>query len=167
MSIADREASRTRKFLQLSRGVDGYFEPALHVWKSRNDFYNAVLIPLRTGVTDALYLRALETDFIQQWTPRLNHPWVNSLLRIAGVRIPSFVVPSTHKLLHRRLFQRALFLRERVRDPGSLSVLLEDKTAIYHLLYKLGCTSRSKWRVDGVSYLYFFLILSLANGISY
>ena len=144
VDVVSREYSRMRKFKQLLHGTDGFFEPALRIWRNYDLFFKFIALPLRQ-CSDEYELRGLETTLIQQWRPKLNHPMVNSLLKRCGVTAPSFV-----ERLDRLGFQGARlistsgFFAKTSLDDCALRQSWNSPQALFELLYRLGCASRTK-----------------------
>ena len=72
-STLDREYSRSRKFLQLTHERLVQAELALRYWQEQDNLYIWAPIPLYTNRTD---FRSLEMALIQEWQPKLNHPFI-------------------------------------------------------------------------------------------
>ena len=69
----DREYSRSRKYLQLTNERLVQAELALRYWHDHDNLYIWAPIPI---YTDRVDYRSLEMALIQEWQPRLNHPFI-------------------------------------------------------------------------------------------
>ena len=69
----DREYSRSRKYLQLTNDWLVQAELALRYWREHDNLYIWAPIPIYTERAD---YRSLEMAIIQEWQPRLNHPFI-------------------------------------------------------------------------------------------
>ena len=52
-----RELSRLRKYAQLEKGTDAFYEPALRIWHAKKNFFSFFVTPIRI-ITDDIQLRA-------------------------------------------------------------------------------------------------------------
>ena len=69
----DREYSRSRKYLQLTKERLVQAELALRYWHDHDNLYIWAPIPI---YTDRIDYRSLEMALIQEWQPRLNYPFI-------------------------------------------------------------------------------------------
>ena len=69
----DREYSRSRKYLQLTKDRLVHAELALCYWREHDNLYIWAPIPIYTERSD---YRSLEMAIIQEWQPRLNFPFI-------------------------------------------------------------------------------------------
>ena len=144
----DREYSRYRKYEQLRKGVDAFFEPALKIWQSTQTFFHFIIIPLQQ-IDDEIALRAAETTLIGQLRPMLNHPFVNPLLKKHGVAAPlNFSMPC--ETAGKRVHDRFSFLANCALDESAMSRMWKQPTHLFELLYWLGCTTRRKFHAAQV-----------------
>ncbi len=142
-----REQSRIRKYTQLEKGTDAFFEPALRIWYAKKNFFSVFVTPIRI-VTGSIQLRAQELALIKQFRPKLNHPHCNPLLKRLRISLHQFVLPTCSTgLLGNKLLQR--FCDDRLPvDRAGLAVLWSKPDALFNILYRLGSNSRDKFEVS-------------------
>ena len=101
-----REQSRIRKYAQLEKGTDAFFEPALRIWFAKKNFFSYFVTPIRI-IDDSIQLRAQELALIKQFRPKLNHPHCNPILKRLRISLQQYVLPtSSTGLLGNKLLER-------------------------------------------------------------
>ena len=167
--VLRREHSRCRKYLQLLRGQDAFFEPALHYWKRSNNYWLFCAVPIEIKLpTSSVWIQESKWQYMLR--PHLNAPWVHRLLRKIGFRenlvdfrrhsLSSPTSLSLHKRFRRRLHPD---LHRQLRPPE----MLDDIQAHYSTLYRLGSNTASFQTMRELlsaafpsAQLYYFLRLS-------
>ncbi len=141
-----REQSRIRKYTQLEKGADAFFEPALRIWYARNNFFSFFVTPIWI-ITDSVQLRAQELTLIKQFRPKLNHPHCNPLLKKLHISLQQYLLPTCSiGLLGNTLLQR--FFDDRLPvDRAGLTLLWSKPDELFNILYRLGSNSRDKFEV--------------------
>ena len=142
-----RELSRLRKYAQLEKGTDAFYEPALRIWHAKKNFFSFFVTPIRI-ITDDIQLRAQELALIKQFRPKLNHPHCNPLLKRLRISLQQYVLPTSNTgLLGNRLLER--FFEEKIPiDRAGLAVLWSRPDELFNILYRLGSNSRDKFEIS-------------------
>ena len=145
-SPLQREQSRIRKYSQLERGLDAFYEPALRIWHARQNFYRYFVAPLR-HITDQRELRAYELELIKNYKPKLNHPHCNPILKQLRIHVQQYSLPSsTTGLIGNTVIQK-YYDPNLPNDQCNLTVLWTRPADLYKLLYRLGSNTRDKLEV--------------------
>ena len=141
------ELSRLRKYAQLEKGTDAFYEPALRIWHAKKNFFSFFVTPIRI-ITDDIQLRAQELALIKQFRPKLNHPHCNPLLKRLRISLQQYVLPTSNTgLLGDRLLER--FFEEKIPiDRAGLAVLWSRPDELFNILYRLGSNSRDKFEIS-------------------
>ena len=142
-----REQSRIRKYAQLEKGTDAFFEPALRIWFAKKNFFSYFVTPIRI-IDDSIQLRAQELALIKQFRPKLNHPHCNPILKRLRISLQQYVLPtSSTGLLGNKLLER--YFEERIPvDRAGLAVLWSRPDELFNILYRLGSNSRDKFEIS-------------------
>ena len=142
-----REQSRIRKYTQLEKGTDAFFEPALRIWYAKKNFFSFFVTPIRI-IPDSIQLRAQELALIKQFRPKLNHPHCNPLLKKLRICLQQYVLPTCSTgLLGNKLLER--FFEDRLPvDRADLAILWSKPDELFNILYWLGSNSRDKFEVS-------------------
>ena len=129
-----REQSRIRKYAQLEKGTDAFFEPALRIWFAKKNFFSYFVTPIRI-IDDSIQLRAQELALIKQFRPKLNHPHCNPILKRLRISLQQYVLPtSSTGLLGNKLLER--YFEERIPvDRAGLAVLWSRPDELFNILY--------------------------------
>ena len=145
-SPLQREQSRIRKYSQLERGLDAFYEPALRIWHARQNFYRYFVAPLR-HITDQRELRAYELELIKNFKPKLNHPHCNPILKQLRIHVQQYSLPSsTTGLIGNTVIQK-YYDPNLPNDQCNLTVLWTRPADLYNLLYRLGSNTKDKFEV--------------------
>ena len=141
-----RDQSRIRKYSQLERGIDAFYEPALRIWHARRIFYQYFIYPLRY-VAHQRELRAYELELIKLFKPKLNHPHCNSILKKLRIHVQQYTLPSTTLGLLGNTTIQKYYSNTIPTDQCALTVLHSRPTGLYNVLYQLGSNTRAKYEV--------------------
>ena len=145
-SPLQREQSRIRKYSQLERGLDAFYEPALRIWHARQNFYQYFVAPLRQ-LEDHRELRAYELELIKIFKPKLNHPHCNPILKQLRIHVQQYSLPSSSTGLIGNTVIQKYYDPKLPNDQCNLTVLWSRPADLYNLLYRLGSNTRDKFEV--------------------
>ena len=141
-----REQSRIRKYSQLERGIDAFYEPALRIWHARKNFYQYFICPLR-HIAHQRELRSYELEMIKSFRPKLNHPHCNPILKKLRIHVQQYTLPSTTLGLLGNTAIQKYYNNSIPNDQCTLTVLHSRPADLYNILYQLGSNTRAKFEV--------------------
>ena len=139
-NVQGREATRRRKFIQLSRKKLSYYEPALRVYHKQRDFYRGIMLALYHE-PDRLALLAMEAALIQDVRPELNHPWVLDTLKRLRIKQQRYRLPPSQAGL-RFVHKADALVRKR---HGVYHQRIMSNRSVFLSLYRLGSDSVKKF----------------------
>ena len=150
-SPLQREQSRIRKYSQLERGLDAFYEPALRIWHARQNFYRYFVAPLR-HISDQRELRAYELELIKNFKPKLNHPHCNPILKQLRIHVQQYSLPtSTTGLIGNTVIQK-YYDPNLPNDQCNLTVLWTRPADIYTIYYTdLAATQKTNLKLPNSS----------------
>ena len=141
-----REQSRIRKYSQLERGIDAFYEPALRIWHAKKNFYQYFICPLR-HIAHQRELRSYELEMIKSFRPKLNHPHCNPILKKLRIHVQQYTLPSTTLGLLGNTAIQKYYNNSIPNDQCTLTVLHSRPADLYNILYQLGSNTRAKFEV--------------------
>ena len=86
-SVWEWDLNRESKMRQIQKKRLAYYQPAIHWWHAQANYSAFVTVVLQPVTGSTRTLLALESTYQEFLEPRLNSPWVHTLLRKVDIHL--------------------------------------------------------------------------------